>query len=123
MTALAALSHLIRTALVLALVVFFAFGSLAGAASAATGDHHAPATAMDGDHDHLATGTCPSQGESAAHEMGDGSCCVGTCSTILGVAPVVGPPVRRITDVEPFDHPVSARSSTTEFLRPPSLTI
>lgn len=127
MDTLAALANAIRTTLVLALVGFFAFGSLAGPVSAATGDHHAAAMAMDGDHDHSTqtAANCPAKADGASHDMGDGygSCCVGTCTTILGVVPVADVPASRIGDIEPSDYPVSARSGTVEFLRPPSLTI
>lgn len=125
MTALAALSHAIRTTLVLVLVGLLAFGSLAVPASAAAGDHHSTANAIDGDHD-LDSGTgadCPAKADAASHDMGDGSCCVGTCTTILGDMPVPDAFVVRIGTIVSADHPILARSRTVEFLRPPSLTI
>lgn len=125
MTALAALSKAIRTTLVLALVGFLAFGSLADAVFAATGDHHSISVAMDADHQHsdAAIGTCPAKGDTLSHDMSSGTCCVGTCTTILGVAPLANMPVRRISRIEPFDHSIPDQTSTIEFLRPPSLTI
>lgn len=116
---------LIRTTLVFALVSVLAFGSLAGAASAAAGDHHAPTVTTETGHDNAAAVpvTCVSIGDIASHDMGDGSCCVGTCTTILGVVPVLQIPARRISEIETFDRPILARATSIEFLRPPSLTI
>ncbi|WP_299821626.1 hypothetical protein [uncultured Jannaschia sp.] len=127
MPALAALFHAIRTTLVFALVGLFAFGSLAGPVSAAAMvDHHAAmAVADDGDsgHDLTATEKCPPNADGATHDMGDGSCCVGTSTTILGVLILPDAPESRIGEIAPSDHPVTARHRTVEFLRPPSLTI
>lgn len=125
MTALAVLSHALRTTLVFALVAILAFGSLARPVSAATGDHHALAETVEGDRIPSAgmADDCPVTADMASHEMDDGSCCVGTGATILGVIPVIDAPVSRVMDLDPFDHPVSARSRNVEFLRPPSLTI
>lgn len=134
MNAFAVLLHAIRTTLVLALVGILAFGSLAGVASAATVDHHAVPAATDAGHDHAAAGHvhdaeasvlagCAAKGDTASHDMGDGSCCVGTCTTILGIALVAHIHAGRIGEIEPFDLPVLARAGTVEFLRPPSPAI
>ena len=127
MNALAAFAKAIRTILVLALVGFIAAGSLAGPVSAAAMvDHHAVMTTSDdgaSGHDLAATEKCPPNADGATHDMGDGSCCVGTSTTILGDLALPDAPESRIGVIEPFDHPVTARHRTVEFLRPPSVTI
>lgn len=125
MNVIAAFSIAIRMAMVLALIGFVALGSLTGPVSAATGDHHAAAMAMDEGSEPAmkAVATCPGQADSATHEMEEGSCCVGTCMTILGILGVTDAPAASLREIEPSDHPVSAQGATIEFLRPPSLTI
>ena len=125
MTALAALSHAIRTTLVLILVGVLAFGSLAGSAAASAADHHSAVAVADGDQDHALTAgePCPAGADTATHDMDDGACCIGTCTTILGILPVATVPLARIGTIEPFDPPVAAQDRNNEFVRPPSLTI
>lgn len=127
MNALAAFAKAIRTTLVLALVGFITAGSLAGPVSAAVMvDHHvAMAVADDGasGHDLTAAEKCPPNADGATHDMGDGSCCVGTSMTILGDLVLPDAPESRLGEIVPSDHPVTARHRTVDFLRPPSLTI
>lgn len=126
MNTLTALAKAIRTTLVLALVGVLAIGSLAGPVSAATVDHHAALVfAGDGDPGHILTATaeCPAKADGVTHEMDDGACCVGTFTPIIGTLILPDAPERRIGEIAPSDHPVTARSRTVEFLRPPSLTI
>ena len=127
MNALVALSKAIRTTLVLALVGFIAAGSLAGPVSAAgMVDHHAVMAVADDSasgQDLTETEKCPPNADGATHDMGDGSCCVGTSTTILGDLALPDAPESRIGEIVPSDHPVTARHRTVDFLRPPSLTI
>lgn len=125
MTAISALSKSIRTILVLTLIGLLAFGSQAGPVSAATAEHHFSVVASDDDRDQsdIFAAMCPASADGASHDMGDGGCCVGTGATVLGILPVADAPALRISEIEPFDPPVSAQSCAAEFLRPPSLTI
>ncbi|MGB3556322.1 MAG: hypothetical protein WBA25_16965 [Jannaschia sp.] len=112
---------LIRTSMVLAVVTVLAFGALAAPLSAAQVDHHATVSVDDGmSHDGQHGTLCPA---GDAHDAGDGSCCVGTCSTILGVVSLLKMPTRLLSLNEPSFHPMVARPSSHEFIRPPSLAI
>ena len=128
MTLLATLSKTISTTLVLALVCLLALGSLGGAATAATGDHHSIAAMEDMpdgetnlDVEMTVAAPCLAKTVSVSHDVGDGSCCVGTCTVILDVGLLAEAPARRISEIAPLDHPILARARTVEFLRPPSL--
>ncbi|XDA98701.1 hypothetical protein AB1M95_02000 [Sulfitobacter sp. LCG007] len=115
---------LIRAGMVLALIGFFTFGTLATPLSATQNDHHdmsSTDTHMSGDH-HTDV-VCPSGHLAGSHDADDGDCCVGTCTIILEVA---APSVTRVSlrkSNESSFRPMLARPSSTEFYRPPSLTI
>lgn len=124
MHAFAALLTLIRTTMVLVVAGVLAFGALTEPLSAAQPDHQAVMSIDDApsDDEHQAA-SCPTGHAPDAHHGGDGTCCVGTCTTILGIAPIAPVPASRISEIEPFHLPILARVSIVEFLRPPSLTV
>lgn len=123
MSAFTAILTLLRTAMVLSLVTFLAFGTLIVPAAGAH-DHHASTAVDDGkSHDAQDIVLCSAGHPSDANDVDDGTCCAGTCTTILGIAPVAHIHAGRIGEIEPFDLPILARAGTVEFLRPPSPVI
>jgi hypothetical protein len=120
-----AILKLLRCAIVIAVAAFLAFGVLAGPLSAQQHEHQ---SAMSSDdivehEDREVRVACPSNHTSDMHESGDGSCCVGTCTTILGVASRVDGPTGRLTSIDPFYLAMTPRHAAISFIRPPSLTI
>jgi len=125
MLKIAALLKLLRCAMVIAVAAFLAFGASAGQLSAQQHEHES-AMSSDGimEHeDHEARAACPANHTSDTHDNGDGSCCVGTCSTILGMASRVDVPTGRLTSIDPFYLAMAPRHAAISFIRPPSLTI
>ncbi|WP_124111139.1 hypothetical protein [Palleronia sp. THAF1] len=119
MNTLVALLKLIRMTMVLAVVTVLALGALAAPLSAAHA-YHASTSADDGmTHAVHEVGTCSADHVLDSHDAGDGSCCVGTCTTILGVAPSAHVTVGRISEIEPSDNRIFAQANTIEFIRPP----
>ena len=125
MLKIAALLKLLRCAMVIAVAAFLAFGSMAGALSAQEHEHELTISFADiAEHEaNEARAACPANHTSDTHDNGDGSCCVGTCSTILGMASRVDVPTRRLTSIEPFYLAMAPRHAAISFIRPPSLTV
>jgi hypothetical protein len=125
MIVFAAILKLLRCAMVIAVAAMLAFGALAGPLSAQQHEHES-AMSLDDivEHDyHEARAACPSNHTSDMHDSADGSCCIGTCTTILGVASRVDVPTGRLTSIDPFYLAMAPRHAAISFIRPPSLTI
>jgi hypothetical protein len=125
MTAFAAILKLLRCAMVIAVAAFLAFGVLAGPLSAQQHEHE---SAMSSDdivehQDREARVVCPSNHTSDMHDSSDRSCCVGTCTTILGVASRVDGPTGRLSSIDPFYLAMVPGHAVISFIRPPSLNI
>ena len=121
MNALVALFTLIRTATVFAVVVVLAFGAMT-ANSSAEDAHHASEIAVDGTtYDASEAAVCSESHALELHDAGDSFCCIGTCTTILVIVPDAPISAGRISQIEPFEAPVLAQTSTVEFIRPPRL--
>ena len=125
MTALNAIFKLLRCATVIALAAFLAFGTLAEPLSAQQQDHVSASISyvLAENEDYEARAACPSNHPSDMHESGDDSCCVGSCSTILGAASRTDEPTGRLTSIDPFYLAMGPRHAAISFIRPPSLTI
>ena len=125
MTVFAAILKLLRCAMVIAVAAFLAFGVLAGPLSAQQHEHESTMSSDDivEHEDREVRVACPSNHTSDMHDSSDSSCCVGTCTTILGMASRVDGPTGRLSSIDPFYLAMAPRHAATSFIRPPTLTI
>lgn len=131
MSVIGAFTKLFRTILVLAMVSLFVFGSLT-VPSFAEGPNGMSVVAHPTDnsegvqYDHHAVASkepCPAGHTADVHDMGDLACCTGLCVSMVLLDAVTITPAVRLTVLEPFYAPLSARTSVTELVRPPSLIV
>jgi hypothetical protein len=113
---------LVRTALVITVVGFLAFGTFATPLFAGPQGQSSTAVA-NGDfavYESESIGLYSHNHTSVAHDANDDNCGIGSCVTILGMSERLDVPTGRVTVIEPFYLAMVMRRNIVVFMRPPT---